>query len=273
MAKMSNLTLRLVSAAALLLVGFGALLLDLRARWALLTLVLAIGAWELSRLVGRKLAAPLAPWLPSLAVVALCVPHFPGFAAPVLWNWGVVAVSLAVLIAVAFARVPITVVAPWVLLNAFIAGYLGLWGAKAFELFYPFTGWESLAPFVFTLACIAAADSGAYFAGRAFGKRKLAPSISSGKTREGAVGGVAASLIVSALLAGYAGLALPAALLLGAVLAAASVMGDLFISALKRWANAKDTSAIIPGHGGVMDRFDALVFAAPFAWLGFQLLR
>jgi phosphatidate cytidylyltransferase len=270
---MSNLTLRILSAAALVLVGFGALVLDLRARWIVLTAVLAIGAWELSRLAGRKFAAPLAPWLASLAVVALCVPHFPGFQAPALWNWGVVALSLAVLIAVAFARVPITVVAPWVLINAFVVGYLGLWGGKIFELMYPFTGVESLAPFVFTLACIAAADTGAYFTGRAFGKRKLAPSISSGKTREGAVGGVAASLLVSALLARFAGLTIPAALLLGAVLAAASVMGDLFISAIKRWANAKDTSAIIPGHGGVMDRFDALIFAAPFAWLGFQLLR
>jgi len=269
---MSNLTLRVLSAAVLLLVGFGALLLDLRARWIVLTAVLVLGAWELSRLAGRKFAAPVAPWLASIAVFLLCVPHFPGFAAPVLWNWAVVALSLAVLIAVAFARIPITVVAPWILINGFAVGYLGLWGGKIFELMYPFTGWESLAPFVFTLACIAAADTGAYFTGRAFGKRKLAPSISSGKTREGAVGGVVASLVVAALLSRYAGLSIPSALLLGAVLAAASVMGDLFISAYKRWANAKDTSAIIPGHGGVMDRFDALIFAAPFAWLGFQVL-
>lgn len=269
---MSNLALRILSAVVLLLVGFGGLLLDLRARWLVIAAVLAIGAWELSRLAGRKFAAPLAPWLASVAVLLLCVPHFPGFAAPGLWTWCVVALTLAALIAVAFSRLPITVVAPWILINGFTVGYLGLWGGKVFELMYPFTGLESLAPFVFTLACIAAADTGAYFTGRAFGKHKLAPSISSGKTREGAYGGVAAALVVSALLSRYAGLALPAALLLGAVLAVASVAGDLFISAYKRWANAKDTSSIIPGHGGVMDRFDALVFAAPFAWLGFQLL-
>jgi phosphatidate cytidylyltransferase len=67
-------------------------------------------------------------------------------------------------------------------------------------------------------------------------------------------------------------LPLVSAILLGAILALCSVAGDLFISAFKRWALAKDTSHIIPGHGGVMDRFDALVFAAPFAWMGFKIL-
>ena len=86
------------------------------------------------------------------------------------------------------------------------------------------------------------------------------------------MGGIAASVLLAGLLSSYAALRLPQALLLGVVMAACSVGGDLFISVFKRWANAKDTSNIIPGHGGVMDRFDALVFAAPFAWLGFLIL-
>jgi phosphatidate cytidylyltransferase len=90
---------------------------------------------------------------------------------------------------------------------------------------------------------------------------------------EGAGGGAATAMLLSALLAPtLVGLSLFPALVLGAVLAGASILGDLFVSALKRHSGAKDTSRIIPGHGGVMDRFDALVFAAPVAWLGLKLL-
>ena len=269
---MSELTIRILSAVVMLAGGFAALTLGLGSRWALMTAVLTLGAWELARLTGRKLVAPHAAWLPAAAVFALCLARLPGWTPPVLWDWVVALAALSALIAVAFARQPITVVAPWIGLNAFVAAYLGVWGRTVFGLTLPETGLAGIAPFVFTLACIAAADSGAYFAGRAFGKRKLAPELSSGKTREGAVGGLFAALLVAGGLSGYAGLSLPAALVLGAVLAAASVAGDLFISAFKRWALAKDTSHLIPGHGGVMDRFDALVFAAPFAWVGFRLL-
>jgi phosphatidate cytidylyltransferase len=269
---MSELTVRILSALVLGIGGLAALSLNLHSRWALMTLVLSLGAWELSRLAGRKLVSPYAPWLPAVAVFALCLPRFPGAALPETWAWMVVVVALSALIAIAFARIGITVVAPWIGLNAFIIAYLGFWAGTLFDLTLPETGMAGIAPFVFTLACIAAADTGAYAAGRIFGKHKLAPELSSGKTREGAVGGLFAALLVAWALAGYAGLAVPAALALGAVLAAASVTGDLFISAFKRWALAKDTSHIIPGHGGIMDRFDALTFAAPFAWLGFRLL-
>ncbi len=268
---MSELSVRIVSAIVLLIGGLAALALNLQSRWLLMTAVLSIGAWELSRLAGRKLVSPYAPWLPGLAVAALCLVQLPGWTGPMDWEWMVAVVALSALIAIAYAKIGITVVAPWIAINAFIIAYLGLWGGTLFDLTLPETGMAGIAPFVFTLACIAAADSGAYFAGRAFGKRKLAPELSSGKTREGAVGGLVASLLVASVLSGYAHLSLPAALLLGAVFAVASVAGDLFISAFKRWALAKDTSHIIPGHGGVMDRFDALVFAAPFAWLGFKL--
>lgn len=272
---MSNLSVRLLSAALLLLGGGAGLLLNLHTRWAVMTAVLTLGAWELSRLTARKLASSAPAWLPALSVFALCLPYLPAWNAPLLWNWYVSIASLSALTLVAFSRLQVTVMAPWIALNAFFITFLGLWGAKAFELTLPFTGWTGIAPLAFTLACIIAADSGAYFTGRALGKRKLAPAISSGKTREGAIGGFCAALLVAGGLsaAGFSGgLRLPAAVLLGGVLALASIAGDLFISGFKRWALAKDTSNIIPGHGGVMDRFDALIFAAPFAWLGFRLL-
>jgi phosphatidate cytidylyltransferase len=268
----SELVKRVLSAVVMLAVGLGLMLANPQSRWFLMTAVLTIGAWELSRLVGRKLVSPYAAWLPGAAVFALCLPHYPGETPAEAWAWGVALLSLALLIAIAFTRLQVTVIAPWIGLNAFVIAYVGLWGGKLFALTLPVTGWAGIAPFVFTLACIAAADTGAYFTGRAFGKRKLAPSISSGKTREGAVGGLFAAMLFAGLLSRYAGLPLVSALLLGAVLAVASVAGDLFISVFKRWALAKDTSNLIPGHGGVMDRFDALVFAAPFAWMGFRML-
>jgi phosphatidate cytidylyltransferase len=268
----SELAKRVLSAAVMLIGGLGLLLANQPSRWLLMTAVLTLGAWELSRLVGRKLVSPYAAWLPAAAVFALCLPHFPGRVPSEGWAWGVFLLALALLIAIAFARLQITVVAPWIGLNAFVIAYVGLWGGKLFDLTLPTGGWAGIAPFVFTLACIAAADTGAYFTGRAFGKNKLAPSISSGKTREGAVGGLVASMLFAGLLSGYAGLPLDAAILLGAILSVCSIAGDLFISAFKRWALAKDTSNLIPGHGGVMDRFDALIFAAPFAWMGFRLL-
>jgi phosphatidate cytidylyltransferase len=108
-------------------------------------------------------------------------------------------------------------------------------------------------------------DTGAYFAGRAFGKHKLAPKISPGKTWEGAVGGMLASLLMAAL-AHYwffPELSLRAALPLAAVLNVLGVVGDLTESALKRGANAKDAANILPGHGGFLDRLDSLLFNAP----------
>ena len=123
------------------------------------------------------------------------------------------------------------------------------------------------------------ADIGAYFAGKAFGRRKLAPSISPGKSWEGAIGGCLAVIAVSAVCAvvpnlsdtfaahvqsawGWFGLV---AVMVG--LAAASVIGDLFESMLKRRVAFKDSSNLLPGHGGVLDRIDALIPTLPFAVL------
>ena len=111
-------------------------------------------------------------------------------------------------------------------------------------------------------------DTGAYYTGRLLGKHKLAPSVSPGKTWEGAFGGMAASLLAAAL-AHYwffPELALSAALPLAAVMNVLGVVGDLTESALKRGANAKDAAQILPGHGGLLDRLDSLLFNAPLIY-------
>ena len=110
------------------------------------------------------------------------------------------------------------------------------------------------------------ADIGAYFSGKRFGKHKLAPAISPGKTWEGVVGGIAANtiwiLFVYQLSDGF-GLSLIPFLIIGLVTSMLSVVGDLFESILKREAGVKDSGKLLPGHGGILDRVDSIIAASP----------
>lgn len=121
------------------------------------------------------------------------------------------------------------------------------------------------------LAIVWAADSGAYFAGRQFGKRKLAPTVSPNKTIEGLIGGVVAGVLLGlcgALLAGASGAQLPLVALVALAATLASVVGDLYESLLKRHAGVKDSGNLIPGHGGILDRIDGVLAALPVFALG-----
>ena len=121
---------------------------------------------------------------------------------------------------------------------------------------------------LFTLAVIWVGDTAAFFIGGAFGKQKLAPRISPGKTWVGAGASLAAAMLAAAVAARFfwegSGYAEP--VLLAIALNLAGQLGDLAESALKRNAGVKDSSHLVPGHGGVLDRIDALLFAAPVLW-------
>ena len=122
------------------------------------------------------------------------------------------------------------------------------------------------------------ADVAGYFVGRKFGRVKLAPSISPGKTREGAVGGVVAAALWTAAVSFYLGLCsgvlpLLLAAAAGAFLGASAVMGDLWESQLKRQAGVKDSSQLLPGHGGVLDRIDAQLAVLPLATVLLTLVK
>jgi phosphatidate cytidylyltransferase len=138
------------------------------------------------------------------------------------------------------------------------------------------------------MAIVWLADIGAYFTGRAFGRRKLAPRVSPGKTWEGVAGGIAVVLaaavlaavllpggpqspVFSSWLAARAGW--PVAVVLLACIAGLSVVGDLYESLLKRLAGVKDSGRLLPGHGGVLDRIDALIPTMPGCLLLMQVLR
>lgn len=115
------------------------------------------------------------------------------------------------------------------------------------------------------VAAVVASDTGQYYTGRLFGRRPLAPRLSPKKTREGAVGGFVIAPIVLVLAGRYLLPQAASASLagMGVLIVAAGIFGDLFESMLKRAADVKDSAAFIPGHGGVLDRIDALLFAAP----------
>lgn len=122
---------------------------------------------------------------------------------------------------------------------------------------------------IWLLVVVWVADSGAYFGGRQWGSRKLAPQVSPGKTLEGAFTGVAAAVIAGMAMT----MTIPAALgmefstlawaVTTLVVALLSILGDLFVSLLKRLAGTKDAGGLFPGHGGVMDRLDSFLFTAP----------
>ncbi|MFW5984744.1 MAG: phosphatidate cytidylyltransferase [Halanaerobiaceae bacterium] len=109
-------------------------------------------------------------------------------------------------------------------------------------------------------------DTGAYFAGRFWGQRKMTPRISPNKTVAGAVGGILAAVIAISIFALSVGIFSVYIVIYAFLLAIAAISGDLFESALKRDMQIKDSGAIIPGHGGILDRFDSLLFTLPLSY-------
>jgi phosphatidate cytidylyltransferase len=129
------------------------------------------------------------------------------------------------------------------------------------------------AAILFLFAVVWAEDTGAYFAGRLIGGPKLAPAISPHKTWSGALGGTVAGIVAGSLVIAAAGVPWrPAHLAVAFALTVAAQLGDLAESAVKRRFGVKDASALIPGHGGMMDRVDGLLFAATAA-LAIGLIR
>ena len=261
---------------------------------ALLAVVSALGAWEFYRIARGSGARPLEDVGIALAgLLPLAVhAHYLGLFAlrPAL---GAVVV-LAILASTIWLRGvdgrPLGAAAATLLGVAYTAGMLTYGYAIRYHDVvrgYDLVGARHLALgplavrvppggalLIFPLVVTWASDIGAYFVGRAIGGRKLFPSVSPGKTVAGAVGGLVASMIVAWLYArsvlvpvASLGFTPWGALGFGAAISVAAQVGDLFESLLKREGGVKDSSRIIPGHGGVLDRFDSLIFVLPVAYL------
>ena len=151
---------------------------------------------------------------------------------------------------------------PWVLVGVadLLLGFLSMLGLR---LSYP-----NFTLLLWLLLTIWITDSGAYFIGRRFGRRALAPRISPNKTWEGAVGGGFCGMLIAGT---YLSLLLQLnfflALLLTLIISTLGQLGDLLESKIKRLAGVKDSGNVFPGHGGVLDRFDSLLLSAPFAYV------
>lgn len=153
--------------------------------------------------------------------------------------------------------------------NLLVLFYLGI----PFSVIPLFQGTRAL-EMVLVLVVVWAQDSAGYFVGKAWGKRKVTPRISPNKSLEGYIAGMTASVAVALPLGVYFfSWPIVSLIVLGVLLGAAGILGDLFESVLKRGAGVKDSSNLIPGHGGVLDRLDSLLFAFPAYYLFVDLLE
>lgn len=265
---MSNLSLRILTA-LVLVVALGGVLFALSATAAAVAfaLVAALAAWEWARLMNKDQPARL---MYAALLLLFCWQLRVG--APELLPWLLV---ISVLFWIVIA--PLWLWRKWPLAgNDFVAYALGLllllatWAALL--ALYASGPWLLLA----TMALVWVADIAAYAAGRAWGRRKLAPHISPGKTWEGVAGAMIGVLIYGGVLWWFAPAAqgLAATWLLALpLLTAISILGDLFESLLKRQASVKDSSRLLPGHGGVLDRIDSLISTLPLAALLLHYVR
>jgi phosphatidate cytidylyltransferase len=228
----------------------------------------AIGFREYLELLTARGLSPFS--LPGALVAAAT------FAQVAFSGWpGVPLAPVAMLLAlmpVLVRRGPFTDTVPAAAATLLGALYLGgLGGAIAALRILPPAG-QGPARILLLMAIVMAADTLAFFTGSAFGRHKLAPAISPGKTVEGALGGLAGG-VLGALAIQATLLPIPwvHAVALGLAVAAAAIAGDLFESLLKRWAGVKDSGALFPGHGGMLDRLDSLLFGGAVLYYYFSL--
>ena len=271
------LSTRIVTAVVLVAAVLAALFLLPPRAWAILSLLLiALGAREWARLLGL---APLAQWLYFGAILAIGVVL--SIAAPsAAWSNAIVLAMCGMATAYWILLVPAWLRARWRIRSTLLGALVGLVMLVPAWLAVAHLQAQSPARLLAAMAIVWIADTAAYFSGRRFGRHKLAPDISPGKTWEGVAGGVLAVMIYAIVLAlvSPAWLALPtpgaaiAWVIFAMAVAALSVCGDLFESLQKRHAGVKDSGQVLPGHGGILDRIDALLAAMPLLALGSLLL-
>ena len=257
------LKIRIVTAIiALVILGAVLFVLPPAASSLVIAFLVLAGAWEwsgflgLSATTGRYLYVILIGGL--MAIVVFVFPDRFELVLQIACVWWLIAFVWTFLF-----PTPIPVAVRW------IAGVLVL-----VPLFVALLFLYSVSPeiLLFALLIVWVADIGAYFAGKQFGRVKLAPSISPGKTWEGVFGGLVMVVILTAIWTHYSDMKLTVMLPFCLAVGALSVVGDLTVSMFKRTAGVKDSGKLFPGHGGVLDRVDSVSAAAPLFSLGLSWL-
>ena len=226
-------------------------------------LFIGLGLYEWAGLTGIPTPLLRLVYVFSGALMALFL-----WLSPDIWYQIVIAVSVvwlaAVLVVVSYPRFSPRVKIPVVMGSLGWVVCIGGWLAVNLIREQPDGRWLVL----WLIVVIAAADTGAYFAGRRFGNTKLLPSVSPAKTWEGVWGGLILGILTGQVVVTMSGLldlfGSFGWLILTVVVVAISIVGDLFESVVKRISETKDSGSVLPGHGGILDRIDALLAAAPF---------
>ena len=251
----------LTSVISLLLLGVILFVIPPRATEVVIGLLILAGAWEWSGFFGVKSSAVRALYVFLIAVLC-AVPYLVADAAVIVLQiafvWWIVAFVWAM-----FFPTPIPAPVRWV------CGVLVL-----VPLFTALVMLFQDGPLylLFALLIVWAADAGAYFAGKRFGRVKLAPSISPGKTWEGVIGGLTVVIVLAFSVGQWAEVSIAVLVPFCLAVAGLSIVGDLTVSMFKRTAGVKDSGTLFPGHGGVLDRVDSVAAAAPLFTLGIRWL-
>jgi phosphatidate cytidylyltransferase len=238
----------------------------------LMIVAAGVAGYEWFKLMPRKNKKPVKPlaWVYGLATAALAtLALYFNEIALLLWSASILSWLLSIVWVKAYPNYDgwynsSLNILGFILISAAVTAIFSVWQSSPWWLMYLFL-------------LVWGADSGAYFVGRKFGKKKLAPNVSPNKSVEGLYGGiVTAMLIVVAVEVLYLNLTLAQHLLfliLSVVTVFSSVLGDLFESMLKRRSGIKDSGRILPGHGGVLDRIDSLLAAAPIFAASMYVLK
>ncbi|MFT8396289.1 phosphatidate cytidylyltransferase [Propionibacterium sp.] len=235
---------------------------------------LTVGVWEVCRALDacdmHTARWPLIIGSPIVLVGCYAAGQLIGQPQDAMW---IITGGLAIMMIISlFMRIPggVQGFVKDVAASAFVIGYLPLLGSSIVLMLASPHGAGRILCFI---VCPIACDTGAYAFGSLFGRHKMAPSISPAKSWEGFVGGIVLAMVVAAIVTHLVlGAPIWVGVLLGLVAGCCGVLGDLVESAIKRDAGLKDMSHVLPGHGGVMDRLDSMLVAAPAAWLVLYLL-
>ncbi len=234
------------------------------ATMAALTLLVLAGAWEWSAFPGFTRHSAKGAYV---GVIALCI--------AAMWWLGAEHAALDVLLYAALVWWLVALI--WLAAAPAQVNRISSAMAGAFvllPLWLSLVRLHSIAPqlMLFLLLLVVAADVGAYFIGRRFGRHKLAPQVSPGKTWEGVAGGVLAAVLMAGIGTGWFDMNPMVFIGLCLIVVVASIVGDLTESMFKRHAGLKDSGNLLPGHGGVLDRVDSITAAAPVFLLGLERL-